>query len=88
MTLKECTKEELIFVIKRLQMYSLSDGHYIRLALLDVEEERERKNMTRPGSYLITPSKSGKSTLTCWCPMMENDWLIFLTRYSPKRTPP
>ena len=45
MKLKDCTKAELIFVIKRLQMYSLSDGHYIQLALRDVEEERERKKM-------------------------------------------
>ena len=42
---KDCTKDELIFVIKRLQMYSLSDGHYIQLALRDVGEERERKKM-------------------------------------------
>ena len=45
MRLKDCTKEELIFVIKRLQMYSLSDGHYIRLALRDVEEERETRKL-------------------------------------------
>lgn len=45
MRLKDCTKDELIFVIKRLQMYSLSDGHYIQLALRDVGEERERKKM-------------------------------------------
>lgn len=45
MKLKDCTKAELIFVIKRLQLYSLSDGHYIQLALRDVGEERERKKM-------------------------------------------
>lgn len=43
MKLKDCTKAELIFVIKRLQMYSLSDGHYIQLALRDVEAERDRR---------------------------------------------
>lgn len=45
MTLKDCTKEELVFVIKRLQMYSLSDGRYIQLALRDVEEERENRKL-------------------------------------------
>ena len=40
-----CTKAELIFVIKRLQLYSLSDGHYIQLALRDVEEEREARKL-------------------------------------------
>ena len=41
--LKDCTRDELIFVIKRLQMYSLSGGHCIHLALRDVEEEREAR---------------------------------------------
>ena len=45
MKLKDCTKAELIFVIKRLQLYSLSDGHYIQLALRDVEEEREARKL-------------------------------------------
>lgn len=45
MKLKDCTKAELIFVIKRLQMYSLSDGHFIQLALRDVEEEREARRL-------------------------------------------
>lgn len=43
MKLKDCTRDELIFVIKRLQMYSLSGGHCIHLALRDVEEEREAR---------------------------------------------
>lgn len=43
MTLKDCTKEELIFVIKRLQLYNLSGSHYIQLALRDVEAERDRR---------------------------------------------
>lgn len=43
MKLKDCTKAELIFVIKRLQLYSLSDRHYIQLALRDVEAERDRR---------------------------------------------
>lgn len=46
MTLKDCTKEELLFVIERLQLYMLSGSdHYIKMALCDVEEWRnERKN--------------------------------------------
>lgn len=43
-TLKDCTKEELIFIIKRLQFYSLSgDSYYVDRALRDVEDERESK---------------------------------------------
>lgn len=45
MTLKDCTKEELIFVIKRLQFYSLSSDYYVRRALCDVEEEREHRRL-------------------------------------------
>lgn len=41
--LKDCTKEELIFVIKRLQLYSLSNDHCLWQALGDVEEEREAR---------------------------------------------
>lgn len=45
MTLRDCTKEELIFVIKRLQFYSLSNDHCIQRALGDVEEEREARKL-------------------------------------------
>lgn len=45
MTLRDCTKEELIFVIGRLQFYHLSGEYYIQRALCDVEEERERRRL-------------------------------------------
>lgn len=45
MKLKDCTKEELIFVIKRLQFYSLSNDHCVQRALGDVEEEREARKL-------------------------------------------
>ena len=45
MTLKDCMKEELIFVIKRLQFYSLSNDHCVQRALGDVEEEREARKL-------------------------------------------
>lgn len=45
MTLRDCTKEELIFLIKRLQFYSLSNDHCVQLALGDVEEEREARKL-------------------------------------------
>lgn len=42
MKLKDCTKEELIFVIGRLQLHGLTAGdYYINRALRDVEERRE-----------------------------------------------
>lgn len=47
--LKDCTKEELIFVIKRLQLYNQSQSHFVQRALNDVEEERERKKMDEAG---------------------------------------
>lgn len=43
MTLKDCTKEELIFVIKRIQLYSLSNDHCVQRALCDVAEQREER---------------------------------------------
>lgn len=45
MTLKDCTKEELIFVIERLQFYSLSGDYYVRRALCDVAEQREERKL-------------------------------------------
>ena len=45
MKLKDCTKEELIFVIERLQFYSLSGDYYVQRALGDVEEEREARKL-------------------------------------------
>lgn len=45
MKLKDCTKEELIFVIERLQFYSLSNDHCVQKALGDVEEEREARKL-------------------------------------------
>lgn len=48
MTLKDCTKEELIFVIERLHMYELtSSDYYVRRALCDVEERREMRKHER-----------------------------------------
>ena len=55
MKLKDCTKAELIFVIKRLQLYSLSDGHYIQLALRDVEEEREARKLREAPAAVGSP---------------------------------
>lgn len=45
MTLKYCTKEELIFVIERLQFYSLCDGEYVQRVLCVVEEQREERKL-------------------------------------------
>ncbi len=43
MTLINCTKEELIFVIERLQIYNPSQKHFVQRALNDVEMRREEK---------------------------------------------
>lgn len=45
MRLKDCTKEELIFVIERLQFYSLSGDYYVQRALRDVAEQREDRKL-------------------------------------------
>lgn len=45
MRLKDCTKEELIFVIERLQFYSLSGDYYVQRALCDVVEQREKRKL-------------------------------------------
>lgn len=43
MKLKDCTKEELIFVIERLQLYTLSGTEYVQRALEDVEMRRDER---------------------------------------------
>lgn len=45
MKLKDCTKEELIFVIERLQFYSLCGGEYVKRVLCVVEEQREERKL-------------------------------------------
>ena len=42
MTLKDCTKEELIYIIKHLTHFDISNFH-LNQALNDVRYERERK---------------------------------------------
>ena len=42
MTLKDCTKEELIFIIQRM---SLFDKYYLETALNDLEFERVKKKL-------------------------------------------
>lgn len=44
MKLKDCTKDELIFVIERLKFYGLTAGdYYVNRALSDVAERRENQ---------------------------------------------
>ena len=43
MKLKDCTKEDLIYVIERLQLYNPSQKHFLFRALNDVEMRREEK---------------------------------------------
>ena len=46
MTLKECTKEELVFIIKRFKFYAFSQGeYYLQRCLQDVEYERVKKKL-------------------------------------------
>ena len=53
MTLKDCTKDELIFVIERLQFYGLTAGdYYVRRALCDVEERREEQKHSKADQLL------------------------------------
>ena len=47
MTLKECTKEELLFIIERFKNYAFSQGDYwLHRCLHDLEYERVRKKLT------------------------------------------
>lgn len=45
MTLKNCTKEELIFVIERLELYNPSQKYFVQRALNDVKMQREEKKI-------------------------------------------
>lgn len=47
MTLKDCTKEELLFVIERLRFYNAENNFYARRALSDVHFQRERKKLEK-----------------------------------------
>jgi len=52
MTLKDCTKAELIYVIKRLQVYSSSNSYYVRRALCDVAELRDERKYEKAQQLL------------------------------------
>jgi len=43
MTLKDCTKAELLFVIERLQAYNSLNSYYVRRALCSVVEQRDER---------------------------------------------
>ena len=46
MTLKECTKEELIFIINRFKFYAFSQGdYYLQNCLHDLEYKRVKKKI-------------------------------------------
>lgn len=50
MTLKGCTKEELIFVIEQFKFHCGSSGeYYLARALSDVEMKREEKKLAEAG---------------------------------------
>lgn len=51
MTLTNCTKEELIFIIERLQLYNPSQKHFVLRALNDVAMQREEKKLARADQF-------------------------------------
>ena len=58
MTLKDCTKAELIFVVERLQSCWLAGGdYYVRRALCDVEELRANQRREKARRLLDYASK-------------------------------
>lgn len=57
MKLKDCTKEELILVIERLQFYSLCGREYVQRALCDVAELREARKLEEARRLLALQSQ-------------------------------
>lgn len=52
MTLKQCTKEELLFVIEHIQHLNMFNfSYYINRALSEVEYQREKKKIDESDKY-------------------------------------
>lgn len=52
MTLNDCTRAELLFVIDSLKRHHFSNGdYYLKLALLDVEAQREKARFAEAEKY-------------------------------------
>ena len=52
MTLKECTKEELIYIINRLTDRPFEgNGYYVKRILIDIECKRELKKIEEAGKW-------------------------------------
>lgn len=52
MTLKECTKEELMFIINRFKHYAFSQGdYYLQRCLHDLEYERAKKKIAEAENW-------------------------------------
>ena len=75
MTLKDCTKDELIFVIERLQFYGLTAGDfYIRRALCDVEDKRERRKYEEIERLSGVMSKKAREIDQLYLPYDDNPY--------------
>lgn len=54
MTLKDCTKEELIYIIKRLTDRPFeSNDYYVKRILIDLEYKREQKKFEKAENWAI-----------------------------------
>lgn len=59
MNLSDCTKADLLWIIKAMCKYDLSDRN-LRLALNDLEYEKERKRFDRADQALQTASAASQ----------------------------
>lgn len=66
MTLKDCTKGELIHVIEQLGRYT--GKYYVELALSDVERERERRKNKEAKRLLAIMDKKSKEIEHLYAP--------------------
>lgn len=59
MRLSECTKAELLWVIKRLSSHYLDQGNYfLERTLIDLEYEREKKRIDDANKYAETAANA------------------------------
>lgn len=83
MTLNDCTRAELLFVIDSLKRHHFSNGdYYLSLALLEVEAMREERSLTDAAKYSFLSSEKRQAYIQLMkpyegCPIGEIPHSVF-----------
>ena len=69
MTLNDCTRAELLFVVDSLKRHHFSNGdYYLKLALLDVEAQREHARFAEAEKYSQLSSEKRQAYIELMSP--------------------